>query len=327
MAKPAEHVLLNPSIFRSGSKGPMTECNFVVTNGGMGDYIAYLCALEWIAKSHPQVLGRIYCGEYFIPIIENVFKKHRRWKVYPKSLLTEEKVKEGKTLAPHTHYPDRIGMSSLELGYVYFANMNPVPDDGQYYPQLDFTGYDIDAPSSPYVVMTPYSTNETRTMSPKAFNGIKDWLIAQGITPIFVGKREVTNNRVVNIHKGYDLTGGVDMTNQTTVLSAAGIMSKAKAVVGLDNGLLHLAAMTEVPIVFGYTVSSPCHAKPSRKSGKIFNIHPDTESLSCTFCMSKMRFFFSHDFGKCAYGDLACIEVLSDPKDWIGQLEAAIKIQ
>lgn len=319
-----EHVQLNPTIYRKESKGPQTEVNFVIGNGGIGDYICYLSALEWIAKNHPQVLGRIYCGGFFMPIPENVFKKYPKWRVIERGKLTEELIKSRPTFAPHQEYPDRLGMHSVDLGFVYYADMNPPPADGNFYPKLDFTEMDLGAPSSPYAVMTPYSTGATRTMDPQAFNGIKDFLIRKGITPLFIGKKDVTDKRSVDLHPDYDFSGGIDMRNQTTLLSAAGLMSRAKVVVGLDNGLLHLAAMTEVPIVFGFTVSSPEHAKPRRKSGKVFSIYPNPEDLTCMFCQSRMRFVYNQDFRECPYQDLACIKVLADPEPWCEQIEQAL---
>lgn len=324
--KPAEHVPLNPTIFRAHSKGPQTEVNFVVANAGIGDYICYLTSLEWIAKNHPQVLGRIYVGDFFLPIAANVFKKFPKWKVINRSELTEDIITGRPTFAPHTDYPDRLGMHSVDLGYVYYANMNPAPSDGYHYPKLDFTDMDLGVPASPYAVMTPYATNPTRTLDAKAFNGIKNYLIDRGITPIFVGKKDITDVRKVHLDPKYDFSGGVDMTNQTTLLSAAGLMSRAKVVVGLDNGLLHLAAMTDVPIVFGFTVSSPEHAKPRRQIGKIYSIYPNPEDLPCMFCQSRMRFVYNQDFGYCPYDDYACIKVLAEPKSWCEQIEAALNV-
>lgn len=323
---PAQHVPLNPTIFRKPSKGPVTECNFVITNAGIGDYIGYLTAIEWVAKTHPQVAGRVYCGDFFVPIVENVLKKYPHWKVRLKKELTADKVKKGHTYAPHGEFPNRLGMHSVDLGFIYYANMT-APEDA-YYPQLDLSPFQYFVAQIPvpqeYVVMTPYSTTVPRTMAPRAFNGIKEWLIAKGITPVFLGKKEITEHRHVELDKNYDFEGGIDLTGKTTLLQAAGVMQYAKAVVGLDNGLLHLAAMTEVPIVFGYTVSSPQHAKPRRESGNIFNIHPNKADLPCTFCMSEMRFHFNHNYAACPYGDTVCIEVLSYPEDWIGQIELAM---
>lgn len=320
----SEHIQLNTSIFRMGSLGAKTEVNFVIGGAGIGDYIGYLCVLDWVAKTHPQVLGRVYCGDFFLPIVENVFRKYPHWASLNRNKLNEHLIKTRPTFATHTEFPNRLGMHSVDLGYVYYANIFPPPEDGNSYPQLDFSEYKTNELPPSYAVMTPYATNKPRMMDAKAFNGIKDHFIRCGITPVFIGKKEITAQRFVELNPGYDFTGGLDLTNQTSLLSAAGIMSEAKVVVGLDNGLLHLAAMTEVPIVFGYTVSSPSHAKPRRKSGKIFNIYPDEKNLPCTFCQSKMRYMFNHDFAECVYRDLLCIDALSDPTDWIGQIAAAL---
>lgn len=308
-------VEMNPHFFRPGTTLPKHTVNFALTQGGLGDYICYLSVLEWIAQNHKNVDGRMYAIEWFHPIIENVMKKYPGWKVYPRESLNTKKLNRP-TFVPVQLPINRTGCHAIDLGFIYYMSMTPAPAD-LFYSKLDLSAMDEAGKSkSPYAIMTPAASNGPKTMRAKAFNGIKNHLISKGITPIFIGKKNFTAERKITIDDEYDFSGGVDLTEKTELLQAAGLMSKAKLVIGLDNGLLHLAAMTEVPIIYGYTVSSVEHTMPRRRSRNIHNIHPDLETLSCTFCQSRMRMMGKHGFGNCLYGDNFCTDVLGSPEPW-----------
>lgn len=311
-----------PTVFRPGTKLPKQTVNFLITQGGVGDYVCLLSVLEWLANNHPQIDGRVYVAEWFIPIAENVLKKFPDWRVQEKSRFNDKKMKSRPTQMPFHRPINRVGAHAIDLGFIYYLNMTPAPPDA-FYSRLDFSGYDFGEPGHPYAVMTPGASNLPKTLKPKSFNAIKNHLLDLGIIPLFLGNVSF-REEAPTFHKDYDFSGGIDLTNETTLLQAAGLMAKAKLVVGLDNGLLHLAAMTETPIVYGYTISSVEHTQPRRQSGNIYNIHPNLESLPCTFCQSRMR-MINHDFKDCLYGDNLCTDVLDKPERWCEIIDTALK--
>lgn len=313
---------LNPRFFRPGSTAYSKPVNFHITDGGIGDYICYMSALVWIAQTHPHVEGFVYCGEIFKELAENILAPFMpRWKIYERSALTESKARKRPTYGPLVRPINCCGAHPVDLGFMYYANINPPPPEANFYPKLNLHALKSLSCEKPYVVMTPGAAHSNRQMAAAAFNGIKDHLISQDIVPVFLGKKQMTAKRKINFHDGYNYDGGLDLREQTSLLEAAAIMSKAQAVIGLDNGLLHLAACTEVPIVFGYTIASPEHRQPRRRKGLLRQIYPDPKQLTCTFCQSQMRLMFDHEFSKCMYKDDLCIDALSDPKDWIGLLD------
>ena len=93
-------------------------------------------------------------------------------------------------------------------------------------------------------------------------------------------------------------------------------MGGAEVVVGLDNGLLHLAACTPVKIVAGYTTVKPAHRMPYRVGElgyKVWPVVPDL-ALKCRYCQSKAGFVYKFDFRSCYYGDYECTINLSADK-------------
>lgn len=313
---------LNPRFFRPGSKIREVTVNYVLTEGGIGDFICWLSALEWLARNHPQILGRVYCPDFFVEIAANVLQNYPKWKVQGRKALNEKKLQSRPTYLPFLRPINSTGAHLVDLGFIFYANINPPPEDGWYYTRLDLSKIEgLELPEVPYAVLTPGATYENRKLPAKAFNGIKNHLISRGIVPVFLGKVEVGDKRKILFGDDYDYSGGVDLREKTTLLQAAAIMSKAEMVIGLDNGLLHLAAMTDVPIIFGYNIAAPIHRRPRRRKidGKkpiLWEIHPDPAMLTCTFCQSQMRFMFNHDFKNCLYKDNLCLDALSDEKAW-----------
>lgn len=327
---PIDHEYLNPTLFRPGSHCRTIVQNFLITNGGIGDYICWMSAIEWIARTHPQLKGRIYAPKYFLPIVENVMAKYLTkeagWKVAERAQLTPKKMQLRRTYAPHDEPISGTSCHLVDLGFIYYAGLVPVPADGRNYLKLDLTSTpDTYSLPKDYAVMTPGATYENRVMPVKAFNALKNHFLAEGVTPVFLGTAAV-GSRSVQFAKDYDYENGLNLVGETSLLQAAKIIAGARVIVGLDNGLLHLAAMTEVPIVFGYNIASPEHRRPRRLKGELWEIYPDTLKLSCTFCQSKMRFMFNHDFRICAYEDNLCLTALSDPKPWIESVDKALAL-
>ena len=321
---------LNPRFFRPGSKIREVTVNYVLTEGGIGDFIGALSALEWLARNHPQINGRVYCPDFFVSIAANVLQNYPKWKVQGKKSLSAKKMQSRPTYLPFLRPINATGCHLVDLGFIYYANINPPPEDGYYYTRLDLSQIEsIELPKAKYAVMTPGATYENRKLPARAFNGIKSYLLEKGIVPVFLGKVEVGDTRKILFENEYNYEGGIDLREKTSLLEAAAIMSKAEMVIGLDNGLLHLAAMTDVPIIFGYNIASPTHRRPRRKTidGKkpiLWEIHPDPSSLSCTFCQSQMRFMFNHDFKNCLYKDNLCLEALGDAKAWCELIDNVI---
>lgn len=111
-----------------------------------------------------------------------------------------------------------------------------------------------------------------------------------------------------------DINGvlGLDLIDKTTVLQAANIMSGALAVVGVDNGLLHLAGCSKVPIVAGFTTVSPDIRLPYRDGvlGKDCYVVTPPATLACRFCQQGTNFLYGHDYRNCLYKNDSALDRL-----------------
>lgn len=167
-----------------------------------------------------------------------------------------------------------------------------------------------------YVVVTTGYTAPTRRWKETEVNVFCKRIKEHGLTPVFLGKKAnelgIKHKNIKNeegttldaeFQEGVDYSVGIDLRDKTTLIEAANIMRHAKAVVGLDNGLLHLSATTNVPSVWGFTSVQPGHRLPYRdgKMGKDMVVIAQPQSLGCRYCQSKMHYIYGHDYRKCFY--------------------------
>jgi ADP-heptose:LPS heptosyltransferase len=165
-----------------------------------------------------------------------------------------------------------------------------------------------------YVVIACGSTTEHRRMLPEVFRGLVDYYRGLGLDVVLLGKRDhelQCNGTMTRPQFDYDMTDCVDMIDKTSILGALSIMNDAHAVVGLDNGLIHLAALTDVPIVAGYTTVDPYYRMPYRHGEKGWGmrvVEPDSE---CKYCQTESYCTYGIDFLRCQTRTLECMKSLT----------------
>jgi ADP-heptose:LPS heptosyltransferase len=105
-------------------------------------------------------------------------------------------------------------------------------------------------------------------------------------------------------------------------LQTGKIIAGAKTIVGVDNGLLHVAGCTNIPIVGGYTSVDPEHRMPYRNNIMGWNYYPvvPPESEPEKFFQSRYDFIMEHDYRKSYLGNDSLIKSLT-PELYINELE------
>lgn len=317
-------VIDNPN-FRPGTKTAMREVIFSLMvpgkkNAALGDMICWMAAIKYVALNYNYVVGHLIVPQWFIEIAANIMRPFPAWRVHSS---IPERLADGCQYRHPTNFPaNATGMHLVDLGFVYFCGINPVPEGAKTYPQLDLSEVQLpkDFDLVKYAVMTPGVSDFTRTrmMTSEAFNAIVDHLNKIGVTPVFLGKTDMGKDRVVGIHPQYDLSKGLNLLDRTTLLQAAKIIKGSRFILGIDNGLLHLAGMTDATIMYGYTVAGPDQRRIERPDGHLIEFYPDKEKLPCLFCQERVRFFLDHHFTNCLYQETtpACVRML-DAESWI----------
>ena len=301
--------------FRRGTETDVKEYifNMMMPNAktaALGDMIAWLPSIIYVAENYDYVRGHLIVPSYFLEVAQNVMSKYPHWRVYHK---VPDRFASGYPMKrPLEHPINATGMHLVDLGFLYFLGIVPPPEGARNYPLLDLEDVELPSLSHNYAVMTPGATAVTRKMLPNVFNEICEWLNKAGITPVFLGDAKMVG-RKIEFDERYDLSLGVNLIGRTSLLEAAKIMQNSKCVIGIDNGLLHLAGMTDATIIFGYTVAGPNQRQIPRIYGHTIELFADKKELPCLFCQESVRFFMDHHFTNCIYkeNEPKCIKALN----------------
>jgi len=299
--------------------------NFVMNDGGLGDYVNYASATRWVAENCPWIDGHLFLPNYLVPLMRDIHDEFKHWHVWPGEQANDHLIEGASLIGPSIHVNGKninpqllsvIGSHPIDVGFSYFAGMAPAPRSAML-PRLSYDRHKLPSKikqiKGPYAVFTTGSTTPARTVLGRHLNPVIAYAKRLGIKPVFLGKENFVGDgkNTVKFAADLDFEGGVDLRNQTSVKDAACIMQHAAFTLGLDCGLLHLAAlMDESRVIFGYNIASVEHRKPRRNWGKTINMAVPSEALACTGCQSRWRQFHTHTFDKCFYGDLKCVDIL-----------------
>jgi hypothetical protein len=323
------------------------KMNFIFINGGCGDYICWLRPIQWLAEYatwiHGTLIHPIYLHElagHFLGGIKTW--SHKDYKTLQEAQPNNDTPFRGPVILQQESL-NATGAHLSTCGWVYFTNKDSPPEGNDSkgrpwsaYPHLEQEYLNtIEVPQGTpapktYAVITTGTTTSSRTIKPEYWNTVIEYVRSIGLIPVFLGKSVVETGNARNIHTEFrrelrfDL--GVDLRDKTTMMQAAAVMSKAAVVIGHDNGLLHLAGCTDVPLVFGYNLASPKHRKPSRPEGRVYDVILDDGELACNFCQSNNNFVIGFNFRSCMYNDLKCLDLLfaNGAAKWKKQIDLAL---
>lgn len=327
------------NMFRPGTQMWPMDMSFVFMNGGGGDLLCWMTPICWLADQATWIIGTLIVPIYFKEIAEYFLKPYKKWKVITyKELKDIPKADEQPFRGPVVLQQESLnatGAHLLTCGWVYFANKEGPPPGWENYRQ--FKKEDLEAiqpyewQSKKYAVVTVGVTTDSRKVPGKYWNYVIEHIVSKGITPVFLGKTTVETGNAANIGTSWDkdlrFDLGVDMRDKTTLIEAVAIIHHAEFIVGHDNGLLHLAGMTETPIIFGYNIASPEHRRPIRPKGKIYDVTLTRKELACIHCQSTFNFVIGFNFRSCMYGDNLCITRLFEDhgKRWKDMIDLVIE--
>jgi hypothetical protein len=325
-AKLLNSALYGPEVgLRPRTELPRWVINLIFNDGGMGDFVNYTGATLWIAKNCPWIDARIYCPRYLRPLVEDIHANYRHVRVFDSETAPETLEDGTSIIGPSIMVMGRnttpqlltcMGAHPFDVGFAYFAHTCPAPADA-HLPVLDYPKErllpKVKRLNGDYAVVPVGNQAPARRTTGKHLNPIVNYIKELGLTPVFLGKRDLLGDGVTTSTyvEDLDYEAGVDLRDQTSVKDAACIMQHAKFTVGLDCGLLHIAAlMKDSRIVFGYNITTVEHRVPRRVHGRCVNVAITPQELECAQCQSRLKNMAVHKFDRCLYGDTKCIDLL-----------------
>lgn len=297
--------------------------NFLLNEGGLGDQIARMPAISYVHRNHKHVVPIVWIPDYFIPVAQNMLP-NIEFKPFSQNKEYDEKNPSRSTGA---RWFTNLKTHMVDHAFALLANEIPSIEHKNYLP-INMNPIVINKFNLPkkFVVMTCGFTAPIREFLPSYVNQVNDYCISKGYKVVFLGKNETSDghNHIIKgtFKEEIDFSKGLNLIDKTSLLEAAKIMSKAKCIIGLDNGLCHLAACSDVPIVCGYTSVDPIHRMPVRNNIMGWNwynvIPPDSEPEK--FFQSRIDFQFQHDFRFSYYNNDNLIKSVT-PNLYINELD------
>ena len=283
--------------------------NITIINGGVGDMVAALTPIDYILRKYPWVTPLIWMPDLMVDLARNLLPEGTQVYSYTEmrgrydpSRPTKTTQWDGHTSAMRLHCVD----------YAYIKLCDELPDvfDRNYLKlknsELHLPRVDVPRPDR-YVVVTTGYTADVKEFRPEYVNEVVKYIKSRGREVVFLGSTasETGGNHVIRgtFSQNIDYSQGINLVDKTTLLEAAAVMDHAELVVGVDNGLLHVAGTTDTPIVGGFTFVTPESKMPYRynKLGWAFwPVIPD-DDLGCRFCQVTTNFLYGHDYRKCMH--------------------------
>lgn len=322
-------------MYRPNDREDVVHFNFVYDEGGMGDCIAYLPVNEYITKNHPHIVQHLWLPDYFLDFARRCLTAGPIIRGYSDSQKKFNPGFLGRSFKGHR--VSNFAMHGTDYAATFLLGATMEAADKNYLePNLGGIDLPIELVPKKYVVVCTGTTSWVRELLPKYINQICEYLHSKGYYPVFLGKDEVqAGGGAFHIQTKFNeqikFDTGIDLRGETNMLEACKIIAESKAIVGVDNGLLHLAGCTEVPIVGGFTSVRPNHRMPYRHGVLGWNYFPVSltkEELACSGCQSNWSFssVMNHRFERCYYDpaaegeEIECVKLLTADK-YIEQLE------
>lgn len=303
----------NLTLVRGVDKQPRRLLQVVNNNGGLGDCLARMVSIREVLRLDPNTDIRLFTFDFMLPLINDMpelreyLKNGRLWTCDVKEIAQWlNKEQPGVSFTERSHTPSRLSL--VDDGLLTLAdtatliNGKPVNKDYCYIEtkKSDTPESFNDAAPHKLVAVTTGFTAAVRQWPVNEVNNYLSWLKSAGFIPVLLGSSDA---KYVDISlPEVDATGCLDYRNKTTLTQAAAMLARCRLVVGVDNGLLHLAASVGTEIVAGFTTIHPQYRPLANTVEEIVPY----KTLDCRFCQSKYNFAFEHDFRVCMYGDREC---------------------
>lgn len=301
--------------FRPGTPALPYRVYYVFTNGGLGDFICWMQAIRYLATECTWIHGVLVVPNFFQSLAHRWLAEFPKWQAITHQEFHDTAENDELSKGPFQFAMlgiNAMGAHMIDCGFNYFAGKMP-PPEWNFYPELALPRHPSFRLLRKYAVLTVNGSEANRRVPGHYWTPIVHHLLNLNITPVLLGKSVIDEGSFKKSSYSDStlvVDNCLDFRDKTNLTEALQIMAHAEMVIGLDNGLLHLAAVSEVPIVFGYNITTIEHREPRRRSGHTENVTLKREELACIACQSNTQNLIGFDFRTCFYKDLKCIDLL-----------------
>lgn len=289
-------------LLKRGEQLPPTTLQVILDGGGVGDDIGRLVAVrEALRLSNINI--RLFCFPNRLPLIDACvdllpYRQLGRLDIHTHSEMASLLRKDiwGIQFSKRHFTPGRISLVDDGLLTICdtLTTINNKPVDRSYI-TIDAGLAPMITPRGPLVAITLDSRVPVRELPVDTAKEVLAYLHSKNYETVLIG-----------VPSQAELEATYDLRGKTTLLEAQAVLNTCTALIGVDNGVMHLAGTCKTPpqIVAGYTTVAPQYREINKNGIKYVAATvtpPDTEEDQ--FCQSKHNFLFDHDFRECLYGD------------------------
>jgi ADP-heptose:LPS heptosyltransferase len=256
--------------------------NLLLADGGMGDLVGQLVAVDHCIKHHSHVTFHTYVPDYMLEYAKHVLLRGSI--VNPYSLKSKWRADfHGRTTAWRTDH-SCMRTHPVDYGFHMLADRHIYRLKDKNYLQIRPNEIKIGKFFLPekYVCIVTTASEPVKQMPVETINAVIGYVLRLGYIPVFLGKEisEAGYNKLAIKAKiiPIDYSKGINLVNKTTMLEAAAVIAGSACLVGMDGGLVHVAGSTDAHIIAGYTLVDPIHIAPIRHGGQSYRfiaIEPD----------------------------------------------------
>lgn len=169
---------------------------------------------------------------------------------------------------------ERLGVPALEGGYVGL---------------LPRERYDGPAPlPDVYAVLSPgaSSRRQTKAWNSQSFSGVADRLLEKyGLSSVLVGGADcrACNSEIIAAMQPETRSACRDLTGCLSLRQLSAVLAGAALFVGIDSGVMHMAAAHDVPVAALFGPTDPAFVAPHNRRSCIVR----NETLGCVPCYLK----------------------------------------
>jgi lipopolysaccharide heptosyltransferase II len=112
----------------------------------------------------------------------------------------------------------------------------------------------------PFAALFVASTWESRLWFPEGFAAVADGLDAMGLDSVLVGGGDA--RAIAAESRALSRTKPLDLSGDTSLREAYGVLARARVAIGPDSGPMHLAAAAGTPVVSLWGATAPARSAP-----------------------------------------------------------------
>lgn len=307
----------------------------VFDQAGIGDCVARLVPVLYTAKYYKPIIMHLFVPDYFVDFAKRCIDKRYTVRGFSNFQKHIKKTYPFRTFGANQF--NNLSCSMVQHAYAILLNTIVNDPKDLNYPLAYLDDVKIDKFNLPkkYAVFAVGFTSPVREWRPEHINRTLEYVKSKGFEVVFLGAHQAPNGMGHIIQPVFKeeikFEEGINLLDKTTIVEAAKIMKESSFVVGLDSGLLHVAAASreDLPIICGYTTVRPEHRAPYRKNQftyRWYSTHVPETMHPCVFSQSKYLFLFNFDFKQhhpsCKNDD--CLRLL-DHTYYIKEIDRAIE--